>query len=296
MRDRTYLGVATGILLAVVFAGPAAAFPIRTRDPGTGIFSGSAVVGRVVFNEASGAGAEVSTLMVPAAVLYSPTTNSAVGIELPYVERRLSTAEGNDTTRGAGDLMLLGRYKFLSRPAAGRWDQASAQLGLSIPTGATDRQLGLTVPEPTRRALQPGTGTTDLIFDVAGGRFTTRYNIAGNVSYRWRNGGGSVQLGDEFTASTDGELFLFPRWTRARGFELLTLLELSYVHRERTDFNGRAVGDSGGDELLVAPGLQWIATERFLLEVSVQLPVLQEVNGVQPSLDHSVLAGFRFVY
>ncbi len=84
MRDGHLLSVATGILLAVALAGRAVAFPIRTRDPGTGIFSGSAVVGRVVFNEASGDGADVSTLMVPAAVLYSPTTNSAFGIELPY--------------------------------------------------------------------------------------------------------------------------------------------------------------------------------------------------------------------
>ncbi len=296
MKALDRLSVVTGILLAVLPAVPAAAFPVRTRDPGTGIFSGSAAVGRVVFNEASGGGADVSTLMVSAAVLYSPTTNSALGIELPYVERRLSTAEGSDVTRGAGDLMLLGRYKFFSRPAAGRRDQASAQLALSVPTGATNRRLRLAVPAPVRRALQPGTGTTDVIFDVAGGRFTTRYNFAGNVSYRWRNGGGSVQLGDEFTASPDGELFLFPHWTRARGFELLSLLELSYVHRQRTDFDGRAVRDSGGDELLLAPGLQWIATERFLLEVSVQLPLFQAVNGEQPTLDHSVLAGFRFVY
>lgn len=217
-------------------------------------------------------------------------------MELPYVERRLSTVAGSDVTRGAGDLMLLGRYKFFSRPVPGRWDQASVQLGLGVPTGATDRRLRLAVPEPVRRALQPGTGTTDIVLDVAGGRFTTRYNLAANASYRWRNGGGSVQLGDEFTASTDGELFLFPRWTRARGFELLSLLELSYVHRERTDFNGRAVRDSGGDELLLAPGLQWIATERFLLEISVQLPVFHAVNGEQPTLDQSVLAGFRFVY
>ncbi len=267
------LGPTTGIWLALLLAGPAPAFPIWTRDPGTGIFSGSALVGRTVFNEASGGGAEVSTLMVPAAVLYSRTTNSAFGLELFYVERRLSTAEGSDVTRGAGDLMLFGRYKFLSRPHAGRWDQASVQLGLSVPTGATDRRLRLAVPAPVRRALQPGSGTTDVIFDVAGGRFTTRYNLAGGISYRRRNGGGSVQLGDELTASVDGEFFLLPRWTRSRGFELLTLLELSYVHRERTDFRGLAVRDSGGDDLLLAPGLQWIATERFLLEVSVQLPV-----------------------
>ncbi len=47
--------------------------------------------------------ADVSTLMLPAAVLYSPTTNSAFGIELPYVERRLSTVAGSEVTRGAGE-------------------------------------------------------------------------------------------------------------------------------------------------------------------------------------------------
>ncbi|MGH7819492.1 MAG: transporter, partial [Candidatus Binatia bacterium] len=69
-----------------------------------------------------------------------------------------------------------------------------------------------------------------------------------------------------------------------------------WVHGERDELDGRDVRDSGGDRLLVAPGIQWIVSERFLVEASVQLPLFQDLRGSQLELDRSVLGGFRFVY
>lgn len=287
--------IAVGVLLSAPTI--ASAFPIRTTDPNVGVFSGYAALARVEAIEASNSQMDFSAFVVPAAILYSPTTYSAFGVVVPYVQKRLKIrGEGEEFTRGLSDVQLFGRYKFFSRPALRAWNQASFQFTLKAPTGSTERGTRIDLPPVMKRALQPGTGSTDFIFDVTGGRFTSRYNTILDLGYRLNTESDDVAFGDEFFVNADVETFLFPTLTRKRGQEVLTLLELSYVHAERDEFDGRDVRDSGGDQLFIAPGLQWIVSESFLLETSVQVPLFQDLRGNQPELDRSVLAGFRFLY
>ena len=67
-------------------------------------------------------------------------------------------------------------------------------------------------------------------------------------------------------------------------------------HAERDQWQNRSAPNNGGNSLFIAPGFQWIMSERFLVEASVQLPLFQDLQGKQPELDQSVLIGFRFVY
>jgi hypothetical protein len=288
------------ILSAAVFlliGRESAALPIRTTDPNVGVFSGSATLGRVEFLEASRPGMDLSATIVPAALLYSPTTYSAFGIVVPYVEKRLKlTGKGEEFTRGLSDVMLLGRYKFFSLPQRQAWNQAAVQLALKLPTGPTDRRVHLPLPPTMKRTLQPGTGSTDLIFELTGGRFTTRYNLLANVGYRLNTEDDHIAFGDRLFVNTDMEYFLFPWLTRKHGQEVISLLDFSFVHAERDRFKVRGVPNSGGNSFLLAPGLQWIASERFLVETSLQFPLAQNLAGKQPKLDHSVLIGIRFVY
>jgi hypothetical protein len=282
-------------LLCIV--GESAALPIRTTDPNVGIFSGSAALGRVEFVEASRPGLDFSATIVPAAFLYSPTTYSALGIVVPYVEKRLELkGKGDKFTQGLSDIMLLGRYKFFSLPQKQAWNQAAFQLTLKLPTGPTDRRISLLVPPSVKRALQPGTGSTDFIFELTGGRFTTRYNLLANIGYRLNTEDDYIAFGDRVFVNTDLEYFLFPWLTRKHGQEVITLLEFSFVHAERDRLQDRGVPNSGGNSFFLAPGLQWIVSERFLVETSIQFPLAQDLTGKQPKLDQSVLIGVRFVY
>ncbi|MGH7818925.1 MAG: hypothetical protein ACREQ9_04055, partial [Candidatus Binatia bacterium] len=260
--------IAAAVFLAS--AGAASALPIRTADPNVGVFSGYAALGRVEVIEASNSQMDVSATAVAAGILYSPTTYTAFGVVVPYVEKRVKLrGQGEELTRGLSDVQLLARYKFFSRPALRAWNQASFQLTLKAPTGSTERGTRLDLPPVMKRAVQPGTGSTDFVFDVTGGRFTSRYNGILDVGYRLNTESDGVAFGDQFFANADLEWFLLPRLTRKRGQEILALLELGWVHGERDELDGRDVRDSGGDRLLVAPGIQWIVSERFLVEASV---------------------------
>jgi hypothetical protein len=291
----------TAILVALAFlfleGRESSALPIRTTDPNVGVFSGSAALGRVEFVKASRPGVDVSATIVPAALLYSPTTYSAFGIVAPYVEKRLKLkGQGEESTRGLSDILLLGRYKFFSLPQRGVWNQAAFQFTLKLPTGPTNRRVNLPVPPSVKRALQPGTGSTDFVFELTGGRFTTRYNLLANFGYRLNTEDDNIAFGDRFFVNWDMEYFLFPRLTRKHGQEVISLLEWSFIHTERDRFRNKGVPNSGGNSLFLAPGLQWIVSERFLVEASVQFPLFQNLRGKRPKLEHSVLIGFRFVY
>ena len=285
------------LLLLLTAERESPALPIRTTDPNVGIFSGTAALGRVEFIEASRPGVDVSATIVPTVLLYSPTTYSAFGIVAPYVEKRLKLkGKREEFTRGLSDIMLLGRYKFFSLPQKQAWNQAALQFTLKLPTGPTDRSVNLPVPPSVKRALQPGTGSTDFIFELTGGRFTIRYNLLANIGYRLNTEDEDIGFGDRFFVNTDVEYFLFPWLTRKHGQEVISLLEFSFVHAERDQFKDRGVPSSGGNSFFLAPGLQWIVSERFLVETSIQFPLAQDLNGKQPKLDQSVLVGVRFVY
>lgn len=295
-KRRCSIAISVAVLL-LLGGKESAALPIRTTDPNVGVFSGTAAVGRVEFVEASKPGVDVSATIVPTMLLYSPTTYSAFGIVAPYVEKRLNLkGKGEKFTRGLSDIMLLGRYKFFSQPQKHAWNQAAFQFTLKLPTGPSDRRISLPVPPSVKRALQPGTGSTDFIFEFTGGRFTTRYNLVANIGYRLNTEDDDISFGDQFFVKTDLEYFLFPWLTRKHGQEVITLLEFSFVHAERDQFKDRGVPNSGGNSFFLAPGLQWIVSERFLVETSIQFPLSQDLTGKQPKLDQSVLVGVRFVY
>ena len=146
--------IAVGVLLSAPTI--ASAFPIRTTDPNVGVFSGYAALARVEAIEASNSQMDVSAFVVPAAILYSPTTYSAFGVVVPYVQKRLKIrGQGEEFTRGLSDVQLFGRYKLFSRPALRAWNQASFQLTLKAPTGSTERGTRIDLPPVMKRKLQP---------------------------------------------------------------------------------------------------------------------------------------------
>lgn len=289
--------VLAALIVCAALPSPARGAAIRVVSPSTGIFFGNVLVGRALFQEASQGPTEVSAWVTGAEAFYSPTTNSLFGLAVPHVEKRLRiSGVGKTTTRGLGDVTIIGHYRFLNSTGKGYADMAAARIGLEFPTGSTERGVRLEVPEAVRRKLQPGSGSTDLAFTLAAGREHYRYNVNFDVGYRLNTENDDFRFGDQAFADLGFYVFLLPRWTRPRGFELLGVLEFNFRHEERDQLADKGVANSGGDSLFIAPGVQWIATERLLFEASLQLPLNQALNGTQPELDRNLLVGFRFAF
>ena len=61
------------------------------------------------------------------------------------------------------------------------------------------------------------------------------------------------------------------------------------------EFNGRHEMNTG-DLLYLSPGVQFIARQNLLVELSTQIPVYQDFTGIRAEVDYTVSGGFRWLF
>ncbi len=74
---------------------------------------------------------------------------------------------------------------------------------------------------------------------------------------------------------------------------LYGVIEANLVYQARNRINGREDPDSGGVQLFLTPGIQYV-TRRWILEGAVQMPVIQDLNGTALENDYIIRTGVRF--
>ena len=183
-----------------------------------------------------------------------------------------------------GDTRVLGRRQWHAESAeAERLDFFGATFGLKLPTGRSDVRSD--DGELAERALQPGTGTTDLLF---GGYF--RRVLASGSSWfadlLWQhplNGHEQFRPGDRVSLDVG--------YRREMSERLGLMLQLNFLHRARDSGNQAEPDDSGGKFLFLSPGVSYALGKNLQLYSFVQLPLYQYVNGVQLTADWSFVGG-----
>lgn len=73
---------------------------------------------------------------------------------------------------------------------------------------------------------------------------------------------------------------------------LYGVIETNLLHQANNKIGGRDDSNSGGAQLFLSPGIQYV-TRKWVLEAIVQLPVVQNLNGTALEDDFIVRAGFR---
>lgn len=297
------LAVAVG---SAVLPPAAGARPIRTNTPGTGIFIGSGVLGQVICDQREGTvgaatEAELSGCTLVGDFRYSPATHWVLGVRAPlYVERSLELEDGGGgrelSASGPGDAELSAKYRFFRQVGAWFDRHGAVELGVKLPTGDSDVTAGPSVPLPLAHRLAPGTGSTDAYLDLVFQQGQRRFVWGGDLSYR-RNGEGEggYRFGDVARLAFDAEYIAFPRVYETPGNEVFLLLEGALVHRFADEIGGRELS-TGGTELLLAPGIQHIATEQMLMSLSLELPVWQDVERLGLESDWNLLAELRYAF
>jgi hypothetical protein len=255
-------------------------------------------------NTQTGNNAEVEkytrTNIYTATLDYNNGDTWGVSLIVPYLQRSHSTLGVNSdgvnpgdgaydsNTSGIGDIRVIGRYfGFLEMRNLG------LQAGLKLPTGNTTQIAndGLTAVDP---GLQLGTGTTDMILgayyfdnwsDNWGYFVQGQYQRALNQSTMT---GLSYKPGDGWNLTAG---------LRYEGFE--TFKPTLQVNNRIVKADSGDAADSyatGGTLLYVTPGVIVPITNRVSIYGNVQIPVYQNVNGIQltPSAIYSVGARFSF--
>ncbi len=185
---------------------------------------------------------------------------------------------------GLGDVRIVGRMQF---PLVG--GAAGLRMGLKLPTGATDKRND--AGERAERALQPGTGSTDVIIGafVNGRAFADSLGWFAEAQYQT-----SIRHDRDYDPGPEAVLTGGVRYAFNQTASGLLQLNLRFKGRDR----GAAADqqNSGGRFMFLSPGLSVSIGHDLQMYAFVQVPLYQRVYGVQLSADPAFVLGasYRF--
>ena len=272
--------------------------PIRVTSPGLTVFKGGAITPRVYFIRQHLGSLKVNRQMVDVSVSYTPSPRLQLEAEVPI--SRTSFHDGNESGSGVGpgNIIAWSKYRFFRRVKTYGDRQAAARFGLELPTGKKDApsETQINAPAFVRQQLTPINGGLsthlDLAYSQAGGRII----FGGNAEVVFRSERDGFRMGHEQRLNTDLEYVLLPREYKKPGGELFLILETTFIHRGTGRLEGVAVAGSKATEYYLAPGLQYAARPRFVVEGSMQFPVIRNTGPMALRTDVNVLLGVRYLF
>jgi len=235
---------------------------------------------------------------------YSFNPSWGVDLQVPYIFRSHSTlgTASNGTTAGdgggqydsktssLGDIKVIGRYQGFTPQ-----HNLGVMFGLKLPTGTHDDTAASsdpTAPGPVAidRGLQPGTGTTDGILGVYYmDTLNKNWDYFGQAmlqkaldsSDHYRPGDGiNLNVGLRYM----GNAYVMPQ------------LQLNVRHVERDEGANADTVSTGGTLAYLSPGVTVPLGKKVSMYSFVQLPVYQDVNGVQLAPRYTATVGARYTF
>ena len=275
-----------------------AAAPIRVTSPGLTVYQGGAITPRLFFIKQHLGGLSVSRQVFQLGASYTPSQRTQLEIEMPVSRTSFDDGAREGSGVGIGNVTVWGKYRFFRKVKTYGDRQASARFGLELPTGKKDAPTAAEVNAPAfvRQQLTPIQGGLSPHFDVSFSQAGGRLIFGGNVEGIVRSERGGFRVGHEVRVNTDLEYVLLPFKYEQPGGELFLILESSFVHRGRGRLGGAVVEGGKATEFYLAPGLQYAAHTRFVVEGSVQLPVVRNTGPLVLRNDRNVLLGVRYLF
>ncbi|MCA1629683.1 MAG: hypothetical protein LC785_06360 [Acidobacteria bacterium] len=272
--------------------------PIRTTSPGLTVYKGGAVTPRLYLVEQHLGGLSVSRQIFNLGVSYTPSPRVQLEVEVPVSRTSFDDGAKEGSGAGLGNVTLWGKYRFYRTLKTYGDRQAAVRVGLELPTGRKTAPTASEVNAPAfvRQQLTPISGGfaphLDLAFSQAGGRFI----FGGDAEGVLRTERDGFRMGHELRVNTDLEYVLLPFRYESPGHELFLVLETSFVHRGTGRLGGLAVPGSKATEFYVEPGLQYAAAPRFVIEGSVQFPLVRNTGALMLRTDRNILVGVRYLF
>jgi hypothetical protein len=271
--------------------------PIRVTSPGLTVYKGGAVTPRLYLIKQHLGDLNVTRQAFDVSASYTPSPRLQLEIQVPFSRTSYEDNVTEGSGFGLGNVTAWAKYRFFRKVKTYGDRQAALRVGLETPTGkkSAPTQAQLNVPAFVRQQLTPINGGLaphfDLAFSQAGGRVI----FGGNAEAIFRTERDGFRMGHEQRLSTDLE-YVLPRDVRKPGGEVFLILETTFVHRGTGRLNGAAVAGSRATEYFLAPGLQYAARPRSVIEGSYQFPVVRNTGPLVLRTDRNILFGVRYLF
>ena len=271
LRFRSFLRlIALSLVSILIFTSHLALAhePIFSLGPET-IYKGGIGIESEVEYEKGGSDRETA---IHYEIIYGVTEDLSLTIEVPHI---IEKKEGGEISDGLGEVALRGKYQLFRKDTLGAQDKAALIYGLKFPTGDEDKDPSL------------GSGSWDHLFGLSiGHESTTLYGFA-TGRYVLKTESGGKEKGDQVLIDV---AFGFRPWLRSyKSWDLVLLLENSYICLEKDEVNGIKQANSGGEEIFIGPTLLW-SIRNIMIKGGIQFPVWQDLNGNQKRDFRSLLA------
>ena len=278
---------------------------------GTGTISPTAAANSSNPYNGGGAGtAEVEKFTksqtITSTIDYNNGNSWGVSLVVPYIKRDHSTlgtgsdgytftsANGayNSNISNIGDVRLIGRYYGFTEQK-----NFGVQLGLKLPTGKTNQMSG-DGSTPVDPGLQLGTGTTDIIFGAYyHDNWNDNWGYFGQVMYQRALNSSRMTNTGNGTSYRPGD-----SWNVNAGlrYEALDWIQPTLqVNSRFVQKDGGDTGDqfaTGGTLVYLTPGALIPVTNKVTIYSTVQLPIYQDVNGIQLTPKYIFSVGTRISF
>jgi hypothetical protein len=278
-------------------AEPVPPAPIRVTSPGLTVYKGGAITPRFYFITQHLGGLEVHRQVFDLSVSYTPSPRMQLEIEAPFSRTAFDNGISSGSGFGIGNITGWAKYRFFRTVETYGDRQAAFRVGLELPTGkkTAPSQGQINVPAFVRQQLTPINGGLSPHFDVAFSQAGGRVIFGGNAEAIFRTERDGFRMGHEQRLNTDLE-YVIPRDPQKPGGEVFLILETTFVHRSNGRLDGIEVNGSGATEYYLAPGLQYAAHPRFVIEGSFQFPVVRNTGPVALRTDRNILVGVRHLF
>lgn len=278
-------------------AVPEKSAPIRVTSPGLTVYKGGAITPRFYFIKQHLGALEVQRQIFDLSVSYTPSPRLQLEIEAPFTRTAYDDGVSAGSGFGVGNITAWAKYRFFRTVETYGDRQAAFRAGLELPTGrkTAPSQAQINVPAFIRQQLTAINGGLSPHFDVAFSQAGGRFIFGGNAEAIFRTERDGFRMGHEQRLSTDLE-FVIPRDPQKPGGELFLILETTFVHRSNGRLDGVEVNGSGATEYYLAPGLQYAAQPRFVIEGSFQFPVVRNTGPFILRTDRNILLGVRYLF
>ena len=271
--------------------------PIRVTSPGLTVYKGGAVIPRLYLIKQHLGDLDVNRQVVDVSVSYTPSPRLQLELEVPFSRTTFDDGITSGSGVGIGNVIGWAKYRFFRKVKTYGDRQAALRAGLELPTGkkTAPSQAQINVPDFVRQQLTPINGGLSPHFDLAFSQAGGRVIFGGNAEVIFRSERDGFRIGHEQRLSTDLE-YVIPKDPQKPGGELFLILETTFAHRSAGRLHGVTVPGGKATEYYLAPGLQYAAHPRFVIEGSFQFPVVRNTGSLALRTDRNILLGVRYLF
>ncbi len=224
----------------------------------------------------------MTAFIYPVVVPFNLTPKTQIGAIAPFLTRNFKSTAGDNSQSGFGDASIFLKHLVLQVDRKAETLRVAIKGSAKFPTGNDSCSPAL------------GSGSVDYGISVVAGWIKSRWGLYGETIYNINTSNGATDFGNRFAGNAAvGYRVLPTHYTHYPQPQLNLYLEMNGSVVERTRIDGMENPDSGGSIVLFSPGLQYVGGRRWLIEASVQLPVINEPNGTQLGTSWAASLGTR---